>query len=49
MKSILDRSFKYTPSAQTSAEYLRAKFRKIMREQEKAKAPVTQLRKTHQR
>ena len=38
MKSILDRSFRYTKAAETTPEYLRAKFRRLMREQAKTEA-----------
>jgi hypothetical protein len=46
MKSILDRSFKYTPAAQSTPEKLRAKFRKIIAEQQKPSniAPIRKER-----
>lgn len=52
MKSILDRSFQYTPSGQTTTEYLRAKFKRIQKQlqanqiEAQAKvAPIPQRRK----
>jgi hypothetical protein len=33
MKSILDPKFRYVRAAETTPEYLRAKFRKLIREQ----------------
>jgi hypothetical protein len=37
VKSILDRSFRYTPAAQSTPEYLRAKFQKIRKQLEAQK------------
>lgn len=36
MKSLLDKDFRYTPSAQTSADYLRERFKQIREEIERA-------------
>jgi hypothetical protein len=39
MKRIYDKSFRYTKAAETTPEYLRAKFRKILRELEQQPKP----------
>jgi hypothetical protein len=45
MKRIYDKSFRYTKAAETTPEYLRAKFRKILRELEQQSKAVVPLRK----
>jgi hypothetical protein len=42
MRHVFDKAFKYTPAAATDANYLRAKFDRIRREQEKAAADTAQ-------
>lgn len=50
MKSILDRSFRYTPAAQSTPERLRAKFRKLIAEQQSKKdSKVAPIRSSHGR
>jgi hypothetical protein len=41
MKRIYDKSFRYTKAAETTPEYLRAKFRKIMREMDQSQPKVS--------
>lgn len=47
-KSILDPAFRYTSSAETTPEYLRAKFKRILREMKKDEGLVEVLESRHE-